>query len=205
VNDSQRKPALPNGDLGQVVDLTARKKTAADLGWKAGDVVLFKLDDSQLENGAEVLLGHPVFGDEMDENIYVRTVIAKGESPFPYMGMNDLKHPDQKIYKNELWRGVIQHVRHISGHPTLYVHKMEPYEEVKNAQGELLDKKDAVEAIKSGCTRCNGTITEEQIALSILRRKADGKWRIVCPKCLDEAMTQASIKAEGQPLRARSH
>lgn len=175
----------------KVIPITKKSENADRL--KSGQEILIELDDARTENGAEVLLGAPIFDGCKDENIIVRTVLKKGESFLPYFGTS----ADPK-----LWRATICHVRPIQGIPTLYVNNLEPYIVVVDAQGEHNSKEEVAAAMAAGCSRCKIPVPVEDAPLSIVRKKANG-WRIVCPKCLSSSIEAAREKNPNIQLRAR--
>jgi hypothetical protein len=189
----------------KVTDLTARKAKNDGMLPKQGEYIEFRLDDCKLDGDAEVLLGHPIFDKEMDTNIFVRCVLKKNDDSSRYFGL-DPKNGQAVYPMDQLWRAKVMYVRNLMGIATIYAHEMEPVIIVNDAQGESFTKKEVEAAIKAGCGRCKGAMTVEDIPRSITRKKNNGSWRLVCPKCLEESLKQAHSKfPEGGTLRARTH
>jgi UDP-N-acetylglucosamine transferase subunit ALG13 len=164
---------------------------------KAGSEITYRLDDSQKENGAEVLLGHPMFGNDVDENIFVRVVLPRGDDPMKYFGLgDDAIHADR-------YRGKIQHYRLMGGVPTIFVQGLNPIAAVTDSQGEAHDQNEIVTALKQGCSKCNQPMELKDVPDAIVRKKADGTWRCVCPTCLLESINAAKQAKPGVTLRAR--
>jgi hypothetical protein len=161
---------------------------------KAGESITFVPKDSKLEEGCEVLIGHPIFDDEMDENIVVRAVMDKSKT------IQDM----MKLMEVPKFTATVQAYRILSGIPVAYVKDVAPLVQVVDAAGHPSNKSELDEALKAGCGRCKKSVTSEQIkGKGIARRKQDGAWRIVCAECLDASITAVKERKPDVVLRAR--
>lgn len=189
---------MNNPEPEKVVDLHARRGPNIPLSSrviKAGDELVFELDDSQAADGAEILLGHPFFDDRKDENIIVRVVMPKGVESEAFFG---------KDLAPRIWRGTVQHFRLLNNTvPTAYVHNIEPYTIVQDGSGSDLTPEDLEAALKLPCKKCNAPVLKEDVSRSILRkRKPDGSFRVVCKACVDEMVAAVKETKPGVIVRA---
>lgn len=168
----------------------------SDATLRAGEKIVFEISDSHQENGAEIMLGNPVIDGVKDENIFVRMTLKKGVNPYDYL------HSD---LTPKLWQGTIQFYRNLLGYPTVYVHAVKPYEIVRDANGAELDAAELAEAVQTPCAKCGGTATPTEAGESILRKRSNGTWRIVCRPCLATSIDVAKNEKPGVELRARIH
>jgi hypothetical protein len=169
-----------------VVNLTAGKTQP----FKPNDEVVFELDDERSDdNGANILLGYPVINGVMDDNIVVRVALKQNDNPLRYFGLATDKETN---LVSKYWKAKVQHCRNISGIWTVFAHDFRPHLFLEDAQGSQYEEKEVAEAVKAGCSKCSGPMTIEDVPSGIARKKADGKWRIVCPKCLNHAVQEAS-------------
>lgn len=180
-----------------VVDLTPTR--SSKIPYKPKDTIHFVLDDTKIENGAEILLGFPIINGVVDKSIFVRTVLKKGDDAMKYFGVG------KDAFKNEEWKGTIQHIRPLCGISTVYIHELEPVFTIKDVQNSTLEEAEVKEALKDGCSRCHAAMTLVDVPKSIVRKKTNGKWRIVCEGCLKVAQMEAIKKQPGVTLRARTH
>lgn len=197
-------PPRPSG-LGAdgATNLTAHAKKRDYPQLKAGELVQFELDDSQKADGCEVLLGHPVFSGEKDENVWVRVVLPKNDNPYRYFGVGD--SPFAGV---ELWQGEIMHFREMQGIPTVFVRSaITPVDLIKDNQGEANTKSEVEKVLAEGCSKCHQPMVLADVDRGIVRKRADGSWRLICPACLTLSIKAAdnAAKAKGMTLRARSH
>lgn len=182
----QPKPA------GNIVDLKAHKSSQII---KAGDRLQFKLYDSQPADGVEVLLGHPMFGQDLDTNIIVRAVLPRGTSQEELL----------TYFDSEYWVGEVANFRTVQGISVIYMKNFEPYEEVVDNAGNVSNLTEVEDAVKSGCGKCKGPVTSDEAKKGIVRKRQNGTWRIVCPKCLEETIRSVQETKPGTALRARTH
>ena len=201
---TREEPKLPAHTFrsptdGRVINIQSAKTSSSNPKLKAGEEVTFELEDEKVENGAEVLLGHPVFDGEKDENIIIRTVLPKGDDPMRYFGLGK-EH--QRNFNNKLWKAKIQHVRQMGGALVLFVHQMEPYLIVVDAQGETNEKNEVTKVLDEGCSRCQQKVSIDDVHKAIVRKKANGSWRIVCPSCLNKSISEAQERNPQLSLRA---
>jgi hypothetical protein len=185
---------------GDVVSISSAKCSNNNPQLKAGETIVFELDDDKEENGANVLLGYPVFDGEKDENIVVRTVLKPGDDSLRYFGLStDTKNN----FHNKLWKATIQHVRMMANVLTVYVQNMEPYLIVVDAQGEQNSKAEVAKALEAGCTKCQKPVSIDEVEKTIVRKRNDGTWRIVCPSCLQLAMKEAEENRKGKSINVQ--
>lgn len=152
----------------------------------AGKDIAFKLEDSKPENGIEILIGHPLFDNYVDENILVRAVLKRGEDPFKYF--------DDHL-KGDFWMGKIQHFRNMAGIPTVFVTGISKLAFVQDCNGAVNHKLDLERALlEYPCRKCFKKITIDQVSGGIARRnKTDNTWRIICPSCLKLTIEEHQI------------
>ena len=177
-----------------VVDLTAHSKPSHPFPpIKTGDEIFFKLEDSQETDGVEVLIGHPMFDDIVDENIFVRIVLPKDITQ-----QELLRHFD-----NEYYKGIVQYFRSIQGMPVIFVHDFEPYDRGEDGAGNSVDNKALEDAVKVGCNKCSKALTVDEAKKGIARRRKNGSWRLVCPACLEKSISTAMEAKPGVNFRER--
>lgn len=177
-----------------VVDLTTHSKSSHPFPpIKMGDEILFKLEDSKETDGVEVLIGHPLFDDVVDQNIFVRIVL-----PRDITEKELLQHFDHEYYK-----GKVQYYRTLQGMPVIYVNDFEPYDRGEDGAGNSVDNEELVNAVKVGCNKCSKALTVDEAKKGIARRRKSGTWRLVCPECLEKSISIAMESNPGKHLRQR--
>ena len=144
------------------------------LPFKQGDSVTFKVDDIKHEEDDTdyIIFGHPMFEDEIDTNILVKTDTK-------------LKHEADAMVAAGFAQGTLTSITDMGGMPVLYMRFAEPVR--KDANENLNTDRDIMKAIANGCSRCKGTMVFTDISDSIVRQKKDGSYRILCSKCLKES------------------
>lgn len=177
-----------------VTDLTATKSKNNGM-IKAGDSIVFIPKDSKLEDGAEVLIGHPLFdNNEVDENIVIRAVMPRGTT------MEDM----MKLMDVPKFEAMVQAYRIMGGIPVAFVKEVKPFVEVMDNANHPSNKIELEEAIKEGCGKCKSIISIDEVKKGIARKKSDGTWRLVCPKCLDATLEATRASKPDTKLRLRT-
>lgn len=151
----------------------------AKYGIKQGDQIRFRLVDSKTETPNEILIGHPVFEDEMDENIIVRAVLPLGVDAA------------ELIADGDLFTSRCQYLRKVGGMSVIFVTDVQPLKIITDISGKSSELLSITEAIAQGCGKCKGAIDLSDVAESIVRKRADNTWRLICKTCLTESRKQA--------------
>lgn len=178
-----------------IVDLTAHQpKKKYDGVIKPGQQITFVLTDSAMEDKSEVMIGHPVFDDEMDQNIIVRAVLPQNIT-------------FEEIYKlvedGGKYTATVQAFRTLSSIPVIYVRDPKLVEEIRDASGNVSDSGGLEEACKNdGCGKCKQPMTVEEAKKGIARKRKDNKWRLVCPSCLETSINEVRQNKPNVKLRA---
>ena len=143
---------------------------------QAGKNIVFKIDDvkSDEENKIWTIFGFPIFNNEIDENILVRT---------------EVHHPDvaKTLIDHGILEGTITSVGTMGSMPFVMARYPTKYKAHMDIQENVIQKEDLKFALADGCQRCKGVILEKDVPNSILRLKKDGTWRRLCPSCLQQA------------------
>ena len=145
--------------------------------FKQGDSVLFKVDDVKHEpdDTDYVIFGHPLFDDEIDMNILVKTDTR-------------LKHEADALQAQGFAKGTLTSITDVGGMPVLYIRFAEPCR--VDANKNLSTDDEIAKAVAGGCNRCKSTMVFTDIANAIVRKKKDGTYRTLCGKCLAESKSQ---------------
>ncbi len=144
-----------------------------------GSPIRFKMVDYKTEEASEVVIGHPIFGSEVDTNIIVRGILAKG------MKIED-------IIEDNIFTAKCQHFRPMGGVAVIYVENIQPVKIVTDISGDQADFDEVSQILLNGCNKCQKSIPVEEIGQSILRKKKDGTgWRVICHACREESRENA--------------
>jgi hypothetical protein len=195
------QPLLPSPvreypNNSNVVDIT-KKVISIDPSkiLKAGDKVIFSLEDSKEEDGAEVLIGHPIFEDEVDKNMFVRFVTPRGTNTDDVI---------KQYFKHDYWQGDVQHFRFLGGLPIIFAKNIEPYHRVVDESGFSSDGAELGDALKTqGCKDCQSKMTLDEAKKGIARKRKDGSWRLICPDCLESTLHRVQNQKPGISMRER--
>ena len=150
--------------------------------FKQGEADTFKIDDVKHEEGDKdyIIFGHPMFGDDMDANILVKTEVRE-------------KPALDALHAAEFAIGTVTSVSYAGIMPILFVRFAAPLHRDRNANSTT--EQDIQTAISKGCTRCKGVMVFTDIASSIVRKKKDGTYRTLCKKCLDESLSKIPMRS----------
>jgi hypothetical protein len=149
---------------------------------KTGDVVKFKVESYDEQVGDRCLLGHPIFGEDLDENIYVQAIVPKGEQIHTYLSQGDF------------FTATVVHVRQMGHRMVIFARDPVLCKLVSDVGGEVHDVNEITPVLKTGCSRCFKDMFLKDIGQSVVQKKKDGTWRKVCPTCVEASIQQA--KAE---------
>lgn len=168
----------------KIIDLTAANNNKRNPIIKTGEPLTVILEDSKYEEGAEVVLGHPVFDGDVDKNILVRCVMPKT------MTFNQVYAMLQNT--NQKYRTTVQAYQVVASIPCVFVKDLIPIDEIVDGTGNVSSKSELEIALKDGCGRCKSMVSVDEIkGKGIARKRKDGTWRIVCPSCIELSIQEA--------------
>lgn len=155
-------------------------------GLTAGDKIQVCFTDIQEQGLLVVLIGHPLNCDKdgqqtMDENIILKYTCDK-----------DFKW--EKVDEKKRYNCTVQQITWYKGQQVIYVYQVYELCTIKSINGDEHDIIEASLAIMEGCGKCDGEIAVSDIPNTLLRKKSDGNWRIICPKCFTESVNNAKIE-----------
>ena len=150
-------------------DLHKRKAPTYVIGSK----IMFKVVDyKEMTSGVRVL-GHPVYDNFMDENIFVS------------MWLPELDDKTLESYMEGYHTGYMTSYTLLGNQPTYYVRDVHKVVKAKTSTGDVeLTEEEFNEAVQNGCRTCNTTIFSfADIGSMFMRPRKDNTWRISCKQC----------------------
>lgn len=182
----QQQPMLmlPQGDFRHRNQMKTVNERLSATGIKAGDVIKFRMD-SYDDNGDRLgrcLLGHPIFNNELDLNIFVEAVIPHTHKIIDY------------VSQGEIFTATVRNIRPMGGKIVVFADQPVVCKAVRDIHGDEFSMEEARAAIEGGCPRCKKEMSINDIETSILQRKGDGTYRILCTTCVRAAVNTAKQK-----------
>jgi len=159
-------------------------------GFQVGERITFKVEDFKDETGLPIILGNPVFEDStIDMNIIVRLSLLSNENPESY-------------FAHELWTARVTGIRPYNGVPMVYVNDAQPLITWTDYAGHIVRSDQLSFAPTSKtillqrCQKCSGEMDLNQANKSLIHRKKSGMLRLVCPKCMEDALKTRENKLQ---------
>lgn len=187
IDDWRNRRAAHNGG-GSTIPLFSN--AVAKRGVEAGDTVRVVFEDDKDDFGQLKFVGHPVFDGEKDGNICVEYTCTTAERET--FGDDVIKYDGHFMAK-------VLYIRHHNRIPVLVVRDPKPIIRMQALTGETLTADEINQIVAGGCPRCKGQILQSDIESTLVQRKAGGRLRIVCPKCLVESMRNIPDNNNGEP------
>ena len=166
---------------GALLSVTADQRIK-EVGLKTGDTVIFKAvsyEDPDIKD--QTLIGHPIFGNEADGNMLVRAVLDKGQTVLEFMN------------QGSLFAAHIIHVRPVQGTITYFCRDVHIVHKVTDMNGESHIDLDLKNVLSLGCGRCQAPMTLDDVPSSIVKKKKDGNYRVICASCIETSLRDANI------------
>ena len=152
----------------------------------AGDriQVVFEDDRGGIDGGT-TFIGHPVISNVMDKNIVV------------HYYTNDPEFTDI-VCKHEFFTCKIVSIGAYQGIPLWYVNEAVPIlNAIRTFNNEYVSQDEIKNIISMGCQRCSGAIIEQDIKNTIVKKKSDNTYRIICNKCIESSVNSATTRPKG--------
>lgn len=144
---------------------------------KCGDELVFKVDDMKFDDRIYTIFGHPIFNGEVDENILVK--LSK-----------TFKTDVDALVSAGYGIGNVSSISTVGSMTVFILSFAAPHHIHIDANNNKTTDQEIKEAIAKGCGRCKEVMSFVDIASSIVRKKKDGTYRLLCKKCLNESLAQ---------------
>jgi len=130
---------------------------------------------------SEILIGHPLFGNDMDMNLWVRAVCSPGKKIADYLAEGDV------------FTGIIMNVRDLAGKLIIYAQNPQCASTIKDIHGEENLLSEVSNVLQWGCSKCKGPMVMKDVPNSVVQKKKDGSFRTRCHGCLSDALSSAGM------------
>ena len=162
---------------------TMLQRKILQLKVSAGDTVVVEIDNYEMYNGANVLLGHPVVNDVIDKEIIIRACTPLG------LGVNEIL---EKASKGVQFSATVQQWRGHQGVPMLFVRNLKPCTFLKDFGSKAVNVEELEAVLKvQTCSKCKTSLDLADVSESIVRKKSDNTWRLLCKTCLQQSIVAA--------------
>lgn len=153
---------------------------------KVGNMLLVTFnDDKETEHGGWEAIGSPIFDGAQDDNVVIRWPMTQPE----YNQRSD------ELLKYDFFTCEIAAVSTRHGIPVIFVKSVTPVNMIRSFDGTLHNQRDLETTIlNSPCSRCNMFIRLLDVPRSVIKKKKDGQWRLLCATCLDDSIKKAEAQ-----------
>jgi hypothetical protein len=157
------------------------------MGYKVGDKIFFNplpYPDLREAKQDARLMGTPVVNGEDIADVTVQAALPKNTSVADMLLLGDQ------------FSAEIINIRPIQGEIIWFVKNVQPVYIVKDVAQREYDINEIIDPLKEGCLRCKGAMRIQEIEGSVVDKKADGGWRLMCKNCVDISIDEASKQAK---------
>lgn len=175
------------------IGATYNKPNSTQMSWPAqhrirsrglvtGDPFKFKLIsyDDAVRGMGRCLLGHPIFGDEQDNNIWCEVIIPRDKNIEDYIGASDI------------FTATLMHTRNMGGRMVFFGQNPYPLSIIKSANGFEMTEEQTKSFFPTSCPRCCKFIQREDIGKSLVVMRKDKTLRVLCSSCLTDSLKNAN-------------
>ena len=158
------------------------------LSLKENDSVIVTFnDDMESKHGGYIALGHLVFGKEIDTNTIVKYPMLHEEfDKFKTLG-----------YKLKFFTGTIAQYLSYGKIPVVIVKDVKLQSLLKSFNGEYISYDDAQKILGDGCGRCKNKLEIDEIANTLIRKRKDNSYRVICQTCINASVSKAEYRKKG--------
>jgi len=149
--------------------------------FKQNEQILMKIVDTVEEDDkSTTLFGHPIIDNVLDENIMCKASVPVGEMKAEY-----------EAHVN--FHARIKHWTFVNNIPVIFVRELVPSYKIRTANDQLFEVEELkTVGMKEGCTACGVVIDKAELPRSLFKKLNTGKWKVLCPLCVNDAIKTAS-------------
>ena len=134
--------------------------------------------------GSMIFVGHPVFDGEVDTNICVHYTVS----------VHNKDLAETMICENDFFTARISGYSDWKGTRILFVNTVVPIVGSMSYNGETFPHGELLSILAPGCPRCRAKIEIADVSKTIIRKKYDGAYRVLCQDCIKSSVINAKEK-----------
>src|SRR5260221_771591 len=142
-------------------------------------------DDKETQHGGWEAMGSPIFEGTKDENIIIRWPMTR-----EYWD----KTGSDMVHRYNFFHARIRAVGQAHGVPLVFVHEVKPISMIRSFNGELFNSDEVKKILSVGCARCKIPIHSDDAERTVIKRKEDASYSILCGGCLADSIKEAQVR-----------